>query len=243
MATSPYDNELIGALAHIAAFDAAPLETMGAEAWNYLQAYWRDIARDGWAKTWWNLPFNHPAIGRALRIDRTQVGATYALAPFRYFKDESGRHLILAAHPCPQVFVPADLDWLGIETIVAWEPTTGKVEVLTDDRPQLFGRLTEDDNTVFDDPRAFFTAWMKARAWYSSARQQAASAKWSATPPERDVLPGALIIGDAEAVHWPTVTMPRHIQCVGIDPKRVNRAILKSASLPMCTGFDTARAA
>lgn len=242
MATSPYDDEVITALHITAAFTVNPVEAMGAEAWNYLNAYWRDKNRDTPAKTWWNLPFDHFAIARALRIDRTQPGATYALAPFRYMRD-GDRHLIVAAHPCPHAFAPIDMDWLGITTVIAWEPATGNVTVLTDDRPQLFGRLTEDDNTVFADPRAFFTAWMRARAWYATARQQAAYSKWTATPPELDVLPGALIVGDPDAIHWPTPTMPRHLQCVGIDPKRVNRAILKSASLPMCVGFDTARAA
>jgi hypothetical protein len=242
MSNSPYDSETIMSASVIAAFAENPVDELGSDGWNYLAAYWRDIGRDTPAKAWWHLPFNHPAIGRALRIDRTQPGATYALAPFRYLKD-GDRHLILAAYPCPHVFAPIDHDWLGIETVLSWEPATGKVEVLTDKRPQLFGQLTEDDNTVFADPRAFFTAWMRARAWYASARQQAFNARWHAVPPERDTLPGALIVGDPDAIHWPTVTMPRHLQCVGIDPKRVNRAILKSASLPMCIGFDTARAA
>ncbi len=242
MATSPYDAEVIAAAHFIAAMHENPIEAMGADGWNYYRSYRRDIERETPAKTWWYLPFDHAAIARALRIDRTQPGATYALAPFRYMRD-GARHLILAAYPCPHAFAPCDLDWLGIETVMAWEPATGKVEVLTDDRPQLVGRLTEDDNTVFADPRAFFTAWMRARAWYATARQQAAYQTWTAVPPELDVLPGALIIGDPDAVQWPTATMPRHIQCVGIEPKRVNRAILKSACLPMCTGFDTARAA
>lgn len=242
MATSPYDSATILELSIAAAFVENPVEELGAEAWNYLAAYWRDIKREGPAKMWWDLPFDHPAIARALRIDRSQPGATYALAPFRYMRD-GARHLILAAYPCPHAFAPIDIDWLGIETVVAWEPVTGKVEVLTDDRPQLFGRLTEDDSTIFADPRAFFTAWMKARAWYTATRQQAVYSKWSATPRELDVLPGALIVGDPDVIHWPTATMPRHVQCVGIEPKRVNRAILKSASLPMCVGFDNVRAA
>lgn len=242
MANSPYDSAAIAAAHVIAAFDDNPVEAMGADGWNYLRAYQRDIARETPAKTWWHLPFDHPAIARALRIDRTQPGATYALAPFRYIK-HGARHLILAAYPCPHAFAPVDMDWLGIETVIAWEPVTGKVEVMGDDRAQLVGRLTDDDSTVFADTRAFFTAWMRSRAWYFGARQHAAYARWSATPPEIDVLPGALIVGDPEAIRWPSATMPRKIQCVGIDPKRVNRAILKSACLPMCTGFDTARAA
>lgn len=237
-----YDPETIMGLSVIAALSEAPVEEMGVDGWNHLSSYWRDIARDGPAKVWWSLPHDHPAIARALRIDRSHSCAPYALAPFRYIK-RGDRHLILAAHPCPRQFTPVDMDWLGIETVIAWEPSTGKVNVLTDDRPQLFGRVTDDNNTLFADPRAFFIAWMRARAWWATSRIEAAKSPWSAKPAELDMLPGALIVGDPDRIGWPVHTMPRHFECVGIEPKRINRAILKSAGLPMCVGADIARAA
>lgn len=235
-------DEAFDALRFALAMEGNPFDLIGPEATNEISAYLYAIGKPCPARMWWNLPHDNPLIARALRIDPSQSCARYALAPFRYIK-RGGRHLILAAHPCPRQFSPIDLDWLGIETVLAWEPKTDKVEVLTDDRPQLFGRVTDEDNTVFADARAFFTAWMRNRAWYATARLEAMKSPWSAKPAEVDLLPGALIIGDPEAIHWPVHSMPRHFQAVGIEPKRLNRAILKSASLPMCVGADVARAA
>lgn len=239
---NPYDPATIDALSVIAAFDPAPLETMGADAWNYLAAYWRDIENESPAKTWWGLKHDHPAIARALRIDRSEPHAWYALLPFRYLK-LGDRHLILAAYPTPKIITAVDQDWLGIETVIAWEPTTGAVSVMTDDRPQLVGRVTETDSTVFAEPRAFFTAWMRQRAWFMAARVQASQRKWSAMHGEPDLLPGALIVGDPDKISWPVHSMPDRFTCVGIEPKRVNKAIIRSARLPMCAGIDIARAA
>lgn len=222
--------------------DGNPFDLIGAEGTNLVSMHIHATAKESPAKTWWNLPFDHPLIARALRIDRGQSCAQYALAPFRYLKSKTGRHLILAAHPTPRQFTPIDLDWLGIETVLAWEPSTGKVAVWGDDRPQLFGRVTETDAIVFGDARAFFTAWMRQRAWYATARLEANKSPWSAKPAEIDLLPGALAIGDIEAIRWPVHAMPRHFETVGIDPTRLNRAILKHAALPMCVRQDTMRA-
>lgn len=202
----------------------------------------RTLAKDGPAKTWWNLEFDHPAIARALRIDPAESSAWYALAPFRYAKIDD-RHLILAAHPAPKVFEDPDLNWLGIETIIAWEPTTNAVMVLGDDQPQIVGKVTDLDATIYADPRAFLTAWMRQRAWYFTARLQAMGRKFAAIPAESDLLPGALIIGDPERISWPIYTMPDRFTCIGIEPRAVNRAILKFAKLPICAGLETMKAA
>lgn len=239
---NPYEPATIDALQTIAAFDADPLNTMGPDAWNHLAAYWRDIENESPGKTWWDQSHDHPAIARALRIDRSEPHAWYSLAPFRYVKIDN-RHLILAAHPTPRIFAPIDQDWLGIETVIAWEPSTNMVNVLTDDRAQLVGRVTDSDSTVFAEPRAFFTAWMRQRAWFMAARADAAQHTWAALPDEPHHLPGALIVGDPDKVAWPVHSMPDRFTCVGIDPRAVNKAILRFAKLPMCAGIDIARAA
>jgi hypothetical protein len=232
------------ALAVALAHDGNPFDLVGPEATNIVAAYTHSIGKPSPAKTWWHLPYDHPAIARALRIDPSEPVARYALAPFRYVK-RSDRHLILAAWPCPRQFSPITADWLEIEAVLAWEPATGAVHVLTDERPQLFGNVTEDDAVVFADPRAFFTEWARKRAWFASAYQAAMTSPWSAKPRETDRLPGGLIVGDPDSIHWPYQTMPQRFTTVGIDPKRVNRAILKSARLPLCTGTENtiARAA
>lgn len=230
------------ALSVALAMDGNPFEIIGPEATNIVSGHLFSLDKPCPARMWWKLPHDHAAIARALRVDRSEFLTWYALAPFRYIK-RGDRHLILAAYPCPRTFAPIDMDWLGIETVLAWEPTTGRVTNLTDDRPQMFGPLTETDNTIYADPRAFFTGWMRKRAWYVMARLEASKSPWSAKPAEKDVLPGALMIGEAEDIHWPIPLMPKRINAVGIDPKRLNRAILKSAAVPMCVGNDVARAA
>ncbi len=203
----------------------------------------RALAKDCPAKTWWHLPHDHPAIARALRIDRTDPVALYALMPFRYGKID-GRHLILAAYPVPHIFDVLDPDWLGIDAVLAWEPSTNSVEIMGEPGThELVGCVTEMDNTIFADPRAFFTAWLRQRAWYFTARHEAAQRKFAAIPKEPDLLPGALIVGDPDRVSWPIYTMPDRFTCVGIDPRAVNRAILKFAKLPMCAGLDMVKAA
>jgi hypothetical protein len=228
------------ALSVALAYDGNPMDRIGAEATNLIAAYAHSIDKPSPAKTWWNLPHDHAAIARALRIDRTESVAWYALLPFRYIK-RGDRHLILAAHPTPM----SAPDWLGIETVLAWEPVTGRVTNLTDDRPQLFGAVTETDATLYADPRAFFTAWMRQRAWYATARIEAMKSPWAARPAEVSTLPGALMVGDLDAIEWPRDGMPPRFTTVGIDPRAVNRAMLKSARLPFCTGVenDIARAA
>jgi len=240
---SPWDFDTVHqiryamALANMAGDD--PIQTVGVECANYAAAYDYALSKDCPAKTWWHLTYDHPAIARALRIDRMESVAGYALRPFRYIK-RGERHLILAAWPCPHELGKIDMDWLGIETVLAWEPVTGKVTNLTDDRPQLFGAVTSEDATVYGEPRAFFTAWARKRAWFASAYQQAMTSTWSARPREIDQLPGGLAIGDIDAIHWPTPTLPERFTTVGIDPKALNRAILKSARLPFCTGTNAA---
>lgn len=232
------------ALSVALAYDGNPFDMLGTEGTNIVAAYTQSLGKACPARTWWHLPYDHPAIARALRIDPAESVARYALAPFRYTK-RGERHLILAAWPCPRQFSPITLDWLGIETVIAWEPATGRVTVATDDRPQLFGAVTAEDATVYGDPRAFFTAWARKRAWFATARQAAMVSRWAALPDELDTLPGGLIVGGVDAINWPAPTLPPRFTCVGIDPRAVNRAILKSASLPLCVGAETdiARAA
>ncbi len=237
-----YDPDTITSLSVIAAFSEKPVEAMGVDCWNYLASYWRDIEADTPAKLWWGLDYDHAAIARALRIDRADPPALYALMPFRYAKID-GRHLILAAYPTPMVFEDADADWLNIETVIAWEPTTNTAHVMGDAGPQLVGHVTETDPTVFADPRAFFTAWLRQRAWYYGARQEASQRQFAAIPAEPRLLPGALIVGDPERIAWPIHSMPDRFTCVGIDPRAVNKAILKFAKLPMCAGLDMVKAA
>lgn len=208
---------------------------------NTLSIYLHALKKDCPGKTWWNCEATHPAVYRAMRIDPSDFGASYAVAPFRYFKGE--RHLILAAYPAPRILDPVDENWFGIETVIAWEPNSNQAYPLEDPSPQLAGRLDDEAHTLFADPRAFFQAWAIRRAQFAMKRQEARSNRWHAIPAERDETPGALILGDVDRIPWHPTLLPDHIECVGVDPKVVNKAIFKAARLPRVTAAITLRSA
>lgn len=186
--------------------------------------------KDTPAKTWWNLKPWHPAIGRALRIDRQQEGGVFALAPFRLWHDGE-RHLILAAHPTPRILGPVDDDWLEIETVIAWDPVSDKASVLGDQNPMLVGSfLDREEGTVFGSPREFFTAWAVERAQFFGRWLATQKGAWAHPAPERDLTPGKLAIGNLQKITW--AGLPALIHSRGINPQALNKAILRQAQLP-----------
>lgn len=218
------------------------------DAWNALHALNYARGKESIAKTWWHLDHANPATARALGIDKADPCATYALIPFRYFRDpDSQRHLVLAAWPCPAVLSVdgdgEDWDWLGIEQIVAWDPVTDKATIHGDPSPQLFASMRDDARALFTSPRQFFQAWARRRAAFLTMWQDAAKRPWDVQPRERDEVPGALLIGQPEQVRWNLHTLPETIDCVGIDPLRVNRAILKAARLPRAVNAQNMKVA
>lgn len=211
-----------------------PIEAVGVECANYASSYLHAVGKDSPGKHWWNLPFDHPAIARALQIDRGADMAPFALMPFRYAKTEKG-HRILAAYPCPRsIGASIDHDWLGIEAVIAWDPVGNTAEVEGDIHPQLVGDMRDDSAALFADPRAFFVEWARRRAAFAVRFQEAVRSAWTAKPAEPDLVPGALMIGKPEAIAWAPSALPEAIRCVGVDPVRVNKAILRSARLPRC---------
>src|SRR5690606_34842599 len=78
-------------------------------------------SKDTPAKTWRHASAMHPSIFRALKMNRSEDGAIYAAAPFRLHRSESGAR-ILVALPTPPLFDSRGDDWLGIETVLAWNP-------------------------------------------------------------------------------------------------------------------------
>ena len=188
------------------------------------------------AKTWWDAEAWHPAVGRAMRIDRTAEGGVYALAPFRLAKVNE-KHVILAAYPAPRILGPVDPDFLGIEQVLAWNPVDGSTEVLGDPVPQLFGAFTSTDvGTLYADTRDFFTAWAQERAAFYVRWCQSRRGEWAHGATETDLVPGALIIGKPEQIRWRPSTLPETLNCVGIDPTTINRAVLRAARLPRAVG-------
>jgi len=202
------------------------------QAWNDFIGIMRARDRDSHAKTWFYLDAGHDAVFRALHIDKTDPAAFYACLPFRLMKIE-GRYVILAAWPCTLELGPVDLDWLGVEQVVAWEPVSNTVEILGDVEPGLIGRFADTETgTLFGSPFLFFRRWVEERARFYIEWRQSAGKEWSNPPAERDLVPGCLISGNPDKVRWSSFNLPRNVDCIGIDPNRINKAILRDAKLP-----------
>lgn len=187
-------------------------------------------SKDTPGKTWWNCDAWHPAVGRALKIDRQEMGGVYALAPFRLWHDGE-RHLILAAYPAPRILGPVDPDWLDVEAVIAWCPLTDKSFVLGDETPQTVGRFpSTEQGTVFASPRDFLTNWAIERAAFFARWVQSRNGEWAHGATETDLIPGKLAIGEIDKIRWSG--LPETIHCRGINPQNLNRAVLRQANLP-----------
>lgn len=205
------------------------------ETVNELSAWLYSISKDCPGKVWWDAEPTHPAVYRALRIDKDEWPAVYACAPFRLARVDD-TPVILAAHPAPRTLGDPDLDWLGIEAVLCWNPATGEFCVIGEDTPVLFGRVDAQSSVIFAEPRTFLQQWAAKRAAFAAQRREARDKKWHIAPTEIDEAPGCLLVGDPNRIRWPIHEMPSDIACVGIDPKAVNRAIIKSARLPKAYG-------
>lgn len=212
------------------------------DAWNDFIATMHARDKDSPAKMWWNVDSVHAAVYRALRIDPADPTARFACEPFRYIKHD-GRHVILVAWPTPRILGPIDDDWLAIEDVIAWDPVSNTATSLVDDHPHIFGAFRDDAQALYADPRAFFQAWAMARAQFAVRHRQMRGKDWHAIPQEHDLVPGALVIGDLGRVRWAPSVLPDHIECVGMDPREVNRAILKAARLPRASASSSLRRA
>lgn len=217
---------------------ADPFEEFGAEAAtdaiNLVSAVLHAREKDSPGKVWWYSEVVHPAIYRALRIDRADYGATFAAAPFRLHRGDQGTR-ILAAFPCPRILAPHDNDdWLEIETVLSWNPVDDTVEVLGDPSPALVGAdlYGLDRLDLYASPFAYFRAEAEARAQWLTAWQRIES-NWRQRPTEpRHYADAMLLIGSVDKVRWPISSMPDSVAAHGIDAKALNAAMLRQARIP-----------
>lgn len=214
------------------------------EAMNIVSAHWHAQDRDTPAKTWSTAIENHPAIYRALQIDPADPSSRFATGAFRLWQSPEGAWLVLAAHPAPRMCGPVDLDHLGINTVLAWNPKTGDASILSDPAPQLFGAFTDQaKGMLFANPRAYLRAWAEQRARFFVQCQSSAGKEWAVRPVEYDLAPGALMVGAVDDIRWNPATLPAEVQCVGVAPAKINKAIFKAARLPFVTGSEGLRVA
>lgn len=200
------------------------------EFWNALSTLNYMRAKGTPAKTWWDAPVWHPAVSRALKIDRQQEGGVFALSPFRLATID-GKHVILAAYPAPRILGPVDDDWLSIEAVIAWNPLTDEATVLGDPEPQTVGGFTDTDHgAIYASPLEYFQSWAIARAAFYVRWCASRKGEWAHGVTETDLIPGALALGPLDNIRWRD--LPASIEARGIDPMTLNRAILRQANLP-----------
>ncbi len=203
----------------------------------------RALAQDTPARQWWSAPATHPAVGRALGIDRTQEGGAFGIHPFRLMKVDDLNH-VAAPWPCPRVFGPMDISWLDIQQVIAWNPVTNAVQIIGDTQAQIVGRFDSyfaktGTGYLFGNVRTFFQSWAQSRAqWFIFAK--AHLSKHVDRPQEPDLVPGCLAVGPLKDIRWNLARLPPRIECVGIDTCAVNAAILRSARLPRVTSMNAA---
>lgn len=208
------------------------IEAPAMAEFNDLFAILHARSKDTPAKTWWDATAMHPAIFRALRMDKAEEGAIYAAAAFRLHKTEAG-HRILLALPIPRLIVDPAEDWLDVETVLAWDPVNDTAEVLTDTGPQLVGDYDHDQPChVYASPYTFMRAIAETRAqWFVQWRT--IKGEWRSVA-EQDTAPGLLAIGPIDKIRW-TRTLPDQLVLHGLDAQAVNRAILRQAKIPRAT--------
>jgi hypothetical protein len=216
-------------------------EPVEPEIANLISAHAYAARKDSPARIWWDCQPYHPAIARALRIDRSQTGGVYALAPFRLWNDGT-RHLIIAAYPCPRILGPIDLDHLGITSVLAWNPLDDTAAILGDHTPGLFGSEGDGDEafTLYASPREYLTAWAINRAHRYVSITTLRQNQW-ADAEDRDASPGALAVGPIDKINL--THLPREFAAQGFDVGALNRAILRQARVPRAHAIQNRAAA
>ncbi len=165
-----------------------------------------------------NWPANRATICRALKIDPNEPGATYATGPFAIMS-EDGANWIAGAVGIWRAFKPGDWSVDDISDVILWNPRTGEVRLLGDEGAVLIvPDRPEPRLTVYADGFAFFRAWADRRA-ETLARI------------DSDI-PGALAIGDLKDINWRETGASVLVAGPGIDAKKLNSAVIRSARLP-----------
>lgn len=208
---------------------------------NGLYARLHDRKADTPGKLWWHAEALHPAIFRALRMDREENGAVYAALPFRLHRDELGAKILIAL-PTPPQFDPECYDWLDIETVLEWYPHLNQFKIMGDHTPTTAGRIDPDCAELFADAFAFARAFAERRAQWFVSWQMNIGAKWRAASIEPDLTPGLFLFDKPEKCRLPVHEMPADVIAHGINPTDLNRALLRQAQIPRARAANQMRA-
>lgn len=191
------------------------------------------LIADATAKSpWLSTPYRRGRanICRALRIDPTDPTAGYATAPFVVI-DHDGETWIAGAVGFT-VFSHGE-----IADLILWQPQTQRIRIFGEAANAailITPFQTEPELTVFADGFAFFRAWADRRAAFYARRQAARETMHAIIPtePADGNLPGALVVGNLDKIQWRDTGASTLLAGPGVDPKTLQRAVLRSARIP-----------
>ena len=173
------------------------------------------------------------SVSNVLNLDPTDPMVAIACQHIRLGKVSGSHHLVIP-YPIPK---PRDLPdgsnlglWIDIRQILVWNPATDVFHLLGDDTPQLFGNHAT--GALYGHPKQFLQYWYRNIAQHLELIKIRSAQKWKSVPKMTDVCPGALLIGPPPDIPWPIPDMPRKLTVTDLDPKVINRSIVKAANLP-----------
>lgn len=177
-------------------------------------------------------------ICRHLKIDQSDPLAFFATFPFRILHTADG-NWIAAAIGHERLYEAESLrDWrhIDIHDVILWNPRTGETRLAGDPSPTLVecADYTDGRYTIFTDGFAFFRAWADNRAQIAAGIKTAQQSRSAVIPrePVDNGMPGALVIGDINAIRWRDLGATVLVAGDGTDPEKLKRAIYRSANLP-----------
>ncbi len=173
------------------------------------------------------------AICKELCIDPAEPGASYAIGPFAILTVDE-RPWIAGAVGIWRAFKPRDWEPDDITDVILWSPRTGELRLLDDDGPALILPANPEPRlTVYGEGLAFFRAWADRRAaTFASVRTAFANHRVAGVEPHDSDIPGALAIGDLAKLPWMQANASVLVAGPGIDGRRLNAAVIRSARLP-----------
>lgn len=162
-----------------------------------------------------------------------EIAASFATWPFRAVTTAEDEHWIAAAVPPPRIWsAGGDLyEHLDIETVILWQPRSGKTQIAGDAPGQsavvlppcgCLGALK-----VYADTGAFFTDWARARA-----RRRTIWTDSSTLEVRDGCQPGALIVGPVDKARFPLDAAAELEPAAGMTAKSLQALVLRSAHLP-----------
>ena len=171
------------------------------------------------------------AIYRALKISPLEPTASYAIQPFTVLETGEGNWIAGAVghHPSTRYG-----DWNPTGDVVLWNPRTGEMRLRGETGAALIAPFRAEPRlTIYATGFAFFRAWADNRAALAERIAHAiTNHRATNAEPADSGIPGGLAIGDLSKLNWRDLDATVLVAGPGVDPKKLNSAIIRSARLP-----------